>query len=199
MKVLIKTVLSLLIALLAAGASWRPVPTDLLADQAPPVARPLVARPVPIAAPQTPTPTAEVEIAPQAGLKEPKIVSLDRPTVTPGDLTRADSQGTVAVGVTPLNLGNPGSTLEFEVRMDSATLELSLNLAKLASLTTDNGLEVSASAWQPEGAGRHVSGRLTFPSTFNGSPFLGYARVLTLSIRHLEVPLRTFTWELSKP
>ena len=110
--------------------------------------------------------------------------------------TRTDEQGAVVFAVTALNLDAPGPTLDFEVVMETHSVDLGWDLAALAVLRTDSGQEAQATAW-PIGSGHHYSGILSFPSTqADGEPILDGAAVLTLSILDTDVPERVFVWEL---
>ena len=110
--------------------------------------------------------------------------------------TRTDEQGAVVFVVTPVNLDSPDATLDFEVVMDTHSVDLGWDLAALAVLRTDSGEEVQATAW-PIGSGHHYSGTLSFPSTqSDGEPILDGAAMLTLSIRDTDVPERVFVWDL---
>jgi hypothetical protein len=112
-------------------------------------------------------------------------------------LTRADSQGSVEFAVTPLNLSAPGETLDFDMSMNTHSVELSWDLAGQSTLTTDTGREVQGQSW-PGGSGHHVEGVLSFPAqTVEGQPLLEGASRLTLVIRGTDVPERTFSWDLS--
>ncbi|MCL4507324.1 MAG: hypothetical protein M1434_00825 [Chloroflexi bacterium] len=95
-----------------------------------------------------------------------------------------------------MNLVNPGETLDFEVDMNTHSVDLGMNLADLASLATDNGRKVIAQKWEAPGGGHHVAGKLHFPTTVDGTPLLKGATELTLSLRNIDVPERVFTWEL---
>jgi hypothetical protein len=67
------------------------------------------------------------------------------------DLTRVDEQGAVTVQITPLNFDNLGETVNFDVRMNTHSVDLGMNLADLATLTTDNGKKVTAQKWEAPG------------------------------------------------
>jgi hypothetical protein len=111
------------------------------------------------------------------------------------DLT--NSQGAVTVIVKPLDLGSQEGKLKFEVTLDTHSVDLSMNLAALSSLSTDTGLAVQAEAWDAPQGGHHVSGTLTFPaSTADGKVILDGASKLTLVIKDVDAPERTFTWDL---
>ena len=112
-------------------------------------------------------------------------------------LTRSDGQGAVTVDVTPLNLGNPSDKLEFDVAMNTHSVNLSMNLATLATLTTDTGITVQADSWNgPAGGGHHVDGQLTFPAIKDSKSILEGASKITLTIINLDAPSRVFVWQL---
>ena len=113
------------------------------------------------------------------------------------DLTRTDSQGAVEFAVTPLNLSLPGDTLDFDVSMNTHSVNLAWNLAAQSRLTTDTGREAAGKSW-PEGGGHHVDGTLTFPvKAADGTPLLAGAKRLTLIIQNAGAPERTFVWDLN--
>lgn len=113
------------------------------------------------------------------------------------DMTRTDAQGAVEVDITPTNLANPGESLDFEVGLNTHSVNLNMDLAKLATLKTDTGLSVPASSWNGESGGHHVSGTLTFPAQVNGKRLTEGAKVLTLVIQNVDAPERTFTWQMT--
>ena len=114
------------------------------------------------------------------------------------DLARTDSQGAVEFVVTPLNLTTPGETLDFDVSMNTHSVDVSWNLAAQSVLKTDTGLEVKGLSW-PVGSGHHYQGTLTFPAkTAEGKTLLDGATTLTLTLRDTDVPERVFVWELSR-
>lgn len=140
-----------------------------------------------IQAPVAPnTPTA-VEISPTAQLPQQSAAQ---------ELTRTDAQGAITVEATPLTLNDPGDTLTFEIGLTTHSVDLSMDLATLATLTTDNGHVVQAALWDAPRGGHHVSGMLSFPASVDGTPVLDGATTLTLTIANLDAPERTFTWEL---
>lgn len=112
------------------------------------------------------------------------------------DLARTDSQGAVEFVVTPLNLTTPGETLDFDVSMNTHSVNVGWNLAAQSALQTDTGLEVKGLSW-PVGGGHHYQGMLTFPAkTAEGKALLDGATRLTLTLRDTDVPERVFVWEL---
>lgn len=114
------------------------------------------------------------------------------------DLTRVDEQGMVVVEVTPVNLDHAADTvtLDFDIAMNTHSVDLSMDLAQLATLTTDAGMSVQAAKWEATPGGHHVSGKLIFPATKDGKGVLEGARKLTLTIIDVDAPSRVFEWAL---
>ncbi len=114
------------------------------------------------------------------------------------DLARVDQQGMVSIEVIPTDLGSATDTLDFDVAMNTHSVDLSMNLATLSTLTTDTGATVPASVWEaPGGGGHHVRGTLVFPAIANGKPILEGATRLTLTIRNVDAASRSFEWLLT--
>ncbi len=127
--------------------------------------------------------------------------STPAPTAPPAagsDLTRSDDQGSVTFAITPLNLSAPGETIDFDVSMNTHSVDLGWDLAAQSVLRTDKGLEVQGLEW-PGGSGHHVSGVLSYPAkTADGQPLLEGASTVTLIIREAGVPERSFAWSLTR-
>lgn len=134
----------------------------------------------------TPLPTAP---PPVSVLTEP-------PPADAGDLTRDDQQGAIIVEITPLNLDNPSDQLEFDVSMNTHSIDLSMDLATHATLTTDTGITLQATLWDAPLGGHHVEGKLIFPATEDGKSILEGATKLTLTIVNVDAASRVFEWEL---
>ena len=117
-------------------------------------------------------------------------------TANASDMTRMDEQGAVIFEVTPLNLGTPADTLEFDVSMNTHSVDLSMDLAQLATLSTDAGFTVQASKWDAAPGGHHVSGKLLFPSMQDTKSILEGASKLTLTIINVDATSRIFEWKL---
>lgn len=119
-------------------------------------------------------------------------------SVAPGDedLARWDDQGAVEFEIRPRNLLSPvGGLIEFDVFMNTHSVDLSMDLAELSTLETDLGLHVSA-GWWSGGSGHHVQGVLTFPEKDPaGRMILEGARTITLRIVGVDVSVREFEWE----
>ena len=113
-----------------------------------------------------------------------------------GDLSRVDQQGAVVVEVTPRNLDPSAGDLQFDVFMNTHSVDLSMDLASLSTLTTDTGVNLQATLWEAPRGGHHVSGRLVFPAAKDGGSVLDRASKLTLTIRNVDAPIRVFEWDL---
>lgn len=141
---------------------------------------------VPTQAPATPSlPTSAPELTPET-----------QPAPEESSLEREDAQGNVVVIVTPLNLDQPSDTLDFDVALDTHSVDLKMDLTTLAELKTDSGLSVKPVKWDAPMGGHHVSGTLSFPATIDGTLLLEGATTLTLTLLNVDVPERTFTWQI---
>ena len=123
-------------------------------------------------------------------------VSTESSPADTGDMTRSDQQGAVTVTVTPLNLENPSDQLEFDIALETHSVDLSMDLATLATLSTDTGVTVPATLWDAPRGGHHVAGKLIFPAMKDGESILEGATRLTLTILNVDAPSRVFEWEL---
>ena len=112
------------------------------------------------------------------------------------DRARVDEQGAVIVQASPLNLGIPADRLEFDIAMNTHSVDLSMNLAELATLTTDTGITIQPTTWNAPSGGHHVDGKLVFPSMQGGKSILEGASKLTLTIINVDAASRVFEWEL---
>lgn len=159
------------------------------------------------ATPTSSSPSASVQDTPQpAPVSNIVPTPTDDPAILPTlfpnmsgnkEMTRMDQQGAVVIEITPLNLGTPADTLEFDVSMNTHSVDLSMDLAKLATLTTNTGISIQAVSWDAPRGGHHVSGRLTFLSMQDGKSILDGASKLTLTIINVDVSSRVFEWELN--
>jgi len=136
---------------------------------------------------QTPVPPMEVSEAQPPQAAAPTAQQLPE---------LIDSQGAVTVIVKPLDLADQDQQLKFEVALETHSVDLSMDLAALATLTTDTGLTVQAILWDAPRGGHHVSGTLSFPSSVEGKGILDGASKLTLLIKGVDAPERAFAWDL---
>ena len=118
------------------------------------------------------------------------------PPTGENELARVDDQGEVSVRIVPLNLTDPVESLEFTVVLDTHSIDLSMDLAALSTLTTDLGVSVEASQWDAPRGGHHVEGILSFPASSGEQELLAGVSRLWLTIRDVDVPDRTFEWPL---
>ncbi len=125
-------------------------------------------------------------------------LSSEQPQLTLSEMVRTDNQGAVEFTVQPLNLDSPGDSLTFEVSMNTHSVDLGMNLATLATLTTDNGTSVQGVSWNGPRGGHHVSGTLIFPASIAGKSILSGASKLSLTIINIDAPERIFSWDLPK-
>ena len=114
------------------------------------------------------------------------------------DLVRTDGQGAVEITVQPINLVNPNNSIVFEVSMNTHSVDLSMDLGTLATLSTDNGYSVLPVAWDGAQGGHHVSGNLSFPAEANGKAILDGAKTITLTIKDVDASERAFVWDVNQ-
>lgn len=112
---------------------------------------------------------------------------------------RVSAEGAIQITVRPLNLQSPGETLDFEVALDTHTVDLAFDLAALAVLRNDEGRVLQALSWDGGRGGHHLRGRLSFPARdAAGVPLIGErTRYVELILRDVGgVPERIFRWEV---
>lgn len=150
-------------------------------------------------------PTAAVSASPTARPTEEVLPQPAQPTTIPDSQTTIgplselmDEQGMVVVAIQPLNVGSGEEWLKFEVSMNTHSVDLSMDLALLAQLTTNNGLNVQAILWDAPRGGHHVKGTLVFPASVDGKSLFDGATELILIIKDVDVPVRMFTWSLTQ-
>lgn len=108
--------------------------------------------------------------------------------------TQIDQQGAVVVEITPINLNSPGQTLNFDVALNTHSVDLSMDLASLAALTSPNGLNLTGTNWDGPSGGHHVSGILSFELSEADLSLLEEADQLTIVILNIDAPERIFNW-----
>lgn len=142
------------------------------------------------AQPATITPISEVQDTSNSMVNETTSLAtwLDGQTLS-------DSQGNVTVSVTPLNLNQQEEQLNFEVSMNTHSVDLSMDLATLATLNTNNDQTINAIVWDAPRGGHHILGTLSFPANVDGKSVFEDISTLTLTIRDVDVPERIFTWQ----
>jgi hypothetical protein len=116
----------------------------------------------------------------------------------PSILERKDSQGAVVVTVTPVNLENPGETLDFNISMQTHSVELDMDLPSLSTLSTDTGAALQGSIWNGTKGGHHVKGTLSFSTPKESTSLMEDVKVITLKIQNVDASERVFSWEVLK-
>lgn len=127
---------------------------------------------------------------------KPDPVSVESDSSSNEEATRIDKQGAIIFEVTPDIIASPTDTFEFIVVLTTHSIDLSMDLATLATLTTDTGVSVESALWDAPRGGHHVEGKLIFPATKDGKPILEGATKLTLTILDVDAPTRIFEWDL---
>jgi hypothetical protein len=144
----------------------------------------------------TPQPASVSDITPTP-TDDPAILATLFPNMGGNsEMTRSDQQGAIIMDITPLNLGVPTDTLEFDVALTTHSIDLSMDLATSSRLTTDTGVSVESTLWDAPRGGHHVEGKLIFPANKDGKSILEGATNLTLTIINVDAPTRIFEWEL---
>jgi hypothetical protein len=113
----------------------------------------------------------------------------------PENQMQEDNQGAVTVAITPTNLNRAEETLNFQVVLNTHSVELGMDLAQLATLATSTGISVDAELWDAPLGGHHVDGVLSFPALLDGLPIMDGATELTLIIRDVDAAERVFHWQ----
>jgi hypothetical protein len=127
---------------------------------------------------------------------QPATASTEPSSASSNAAIRVDEQGAIVIEITPLNLDASTDTLEFDVIMNTHSIDLNMDLATLSILTTDTGIALPATTWDAPRGGHHVEGKLIFPSMKDGNSILAGVRRLTLTIINLDASSRVFEWEL---
>lgn len=106
---------------------------------------------------------------------------------------KIDQQGAVVVEVRPLHLNMKNQTLYFGIAMNTHSVDLSMDLAKLATL--DSGTVISAEFWDAPAGGHHVSGVLSFVLSEAEIEAIKEAHEIQFSIVDVDAAERLFVWQ----
>jgi hypothetical protein len=109
-----------------------------------------------------------------------------------------DDQGAVTIEITPLSLDPKSDSFVFDVSMNTHSVDLNQDIAQLSTLSTNTGTSVLSSNWEGPSGGHHVEGRLAFPAMVDGKSILDGVTSITITIKDIAVPTRTFSWQISK-
>lgn len=106
--------------------------------------------------------------------------------------SKTNSEGLVSVIVSPKNVSDVAEEWEFEIMLDTHSVELSDNLTQNSVLLNDNDKEYAPTSWDGDPAGgHHRKGVLKF-AAINPLP-----RSITLKIRNIgDVAERNFSWQI---
>ncbi|MCL4302137.1 MAG: hypothetical protein KJ077_40975 [Anaerolineae bacterium] len=114
--------------------------------------------------------------------------------VAPTFERQSNDEKAVTVEVTPLNLPQGGSSLDFEVAFNTHSVELDFDPTAISVLRDDQGQEYPALAWDGGGpTGHHRSGTLRFKVFDHPTNFV---EVVIRSVAG--VPERVFRWNLTE-
>ncbi len=105
--------------------------------------------------------------------------------------TKSDRQARVRIDVAPVQLA-AGKSASFKIWLNTHSVDLNQDLAKVCVLNDDRGRRYQPTGWQGSGpGGHHRSGVLTFPALAKD------ARAVTLVIKGVaQVPARSFSWKI---
>jgi len=105
---------------------------------------------------------------------------------------KIDTQGTVTVKVTPLELLPKTTEWKFDVVLDTHSLELGQDMTKVAVLIDDKNNEYEPVAWEGSGSGgHHREGVLVFNAI---DPMSVYVKLKIKDIGN--IPERLFKWDI---
>lgn len=112
---------------------------------------------------------------------------------SPGYASQTVEGGNVTVTVTPLAL-KPGAPLEFDIAMNTHSVDLSYDMLKAVALRDDQGREYTPTAWDGPGAGgHHREGKIKF------APLSSNSKGLVLLVKNVAgVAERVYRWELAQ-
>ncbi len=104
---------------------------------------------------------------------------------------KIDDQASVTITVAPSDISRESKEWKFNVVMDTHSVELSQDMAKIALLMDDKGKEYKPLRWDGSPAGgHHREGMLVF------APIMPYPQHLELIIKNIGNVERSFSWIL---
>jgi hypothetical protein len=135
------------------------------------------------------SPTPAPTLPPVPTVIQPNTLQAKSPDAFQPQTSAAEQ---VTIQVTPLTLAQ-GKPIEFEIVMDTHSVELDADMLQAVILRDDAGKEYKPLNWEgPGGGGHHRSGKITFDA------LPANTRTVTLTLKDVAgVPERTFTWQLS--
>lgn len=106
--------------------------------------------------------------------------------------TKENTQGSVSVAITPLNLNDNSPTWNFEVSLNTHSGALNADITTVSELVDDRGKLYKPVSWDgPAPGGHHIKGILKF------NPILPKPKSIELKIKNVGgVEQRNFKWNL---
>ena len=130
---------------------------------------------------------------------DPRIESTPTPTPPSAFWTKEDSQmdsqGAVEIEIFPPNLNQSRETIDFNISLNTHSVDLSMDLIPLITLETDTGHRIKPLSWDGSSGGHHLVGVLSFPALLNGTPVLEGVTRMEIIIENIDAPERVFIWE----
>jgi len=102
---------------------------------------------------------------------------------------KTDDQASVNVVVTPVNLSRQSTEWEFDIVMDTHSVELNQDMTQNALLIGDDNKEYRPIKWNGPVGGHHREGTLTF------NPIMPAPKSITLKITGIGNVVRSFSWQ----
>ena len=106
--------------------------------------------------------------------------------------SQTSNAGSVAVTVKPQSLSENTTVWDFDVILNTHTVELTADLVEAVVLIDENGKEYKPMGWKGDSlGGHHREGMLSF------QPLDPLPRAITLLVRNIgEIKERSFSWQL---
>lgn len=149
--------------------------------------------------PSIPEDTPQIQILgpenPYEAVKRIESTSNTNPVLWSEKDSRLDNQGAVEIEISPLNLKPDRETLDFNVSLNTHSIDLSMDLVPLSTLETDTGNIVQSLSWDGPLGGHHIAGTLSFPAELNGVSILAEVTQMVITIKDVDAAERIFVWE----
>ena len=104
--------------------------------------------------------------------------------------SKTDNQLAVTITVTPIDISSQLKKWEFEIVMDTHSVELNQDLTKMAVLVDDQGKEDKPLSWEGTIGGHHREGLLIF------NQIIPTPKSVQLKVSGIGDVIRSFDWQL---
>ncbi|OGM97435.1 MAG: hypothetical protein A2735_01740 [Candidatus Yanofskybacteria bacterium RIFCSPHIGHO2_01_FULL_41_21] len=104
--------------------------------------------------------------------------------------SKTDNQLAVTITVTPIDISSQLKKWEFEIVMDTHSVELNQDLTKMAVLVDDQGKEYKPLSWEGTIGGHHREGLLIF------NQIIPTPKSVQLKVSGIGDVIRSFDWQL---